>query len=76
MEAAATTAAAEKPIKRVETLSMQVDLLHGLHLPVMYSSPNKFFAICSLFQTLLIIDKGLQYFYSLGHQVQANHSLG
>ena len=38
-EAAAITAAAEKPVKQVETLSMQVSLLHKLHLPVIVPLP-------------------------------------
>ena len=38
-EAAATvTAAAEEPSKRAENLSMQVNLLHRLYLPVVYPS--------------------------------------
>ena len=38
-EAAAITAVAEKPVKQVETLSMQVSLLHKLHLPVIVPLP-------------------------------------
>ena len=37
-EGAAIAAAAEKPAKRAETLSMQVNLLHRLHLLVVYLS--------------------------------------
>ena len=37
-EGAAITAAASKPAKRAETLSMQVNLLHRLHLLVVYLS--------------------------------------
>jgi len=35
-KAAAITAAADKPVKRAETSSMQVNLFYWLHLGVMY----------------------------------------